>query len=359
MQPNFTDIGHLQVHTSCSKFMTPASESLERGDGDLQDSDHTQKMQNNRFKLAICAGGIFVCYFYYGIIQESVTKGKYGEGENQEKFTFTLSLVFMQCIINALFAQIAISVTSPGLDKTPSSLYAICSLSYLGAMLASNHSLQHIPYPTQVLGKSVKPIPVMILGVLVARKRYPLLKYLFVLMIVTGVALFMYKDKKPKSGQEEHSLGMGEILLLVSLTLDGLTGGTQDKMRSEYSCKSHAMMFNVNIWSVLWLTLGWLLTGEATTFIGFAQRHPSVLMKMFTFSVASALGQNFIFITVTSFGPLTCSIITTTRKFFTILGSVLIFGNPMVGRQWIGTVLVFIGLFLDSKYGKEKKVAKS
>ena len=59
--------------------------------------------------------------------------------------------------------------------------------------------------------------------------------------------------------------------------------------------------------------------------------------------------------TVTSFGPLTCSIFTTTRKFFTILASVLIFGHPMIGRQWLGTLLVFVGLSLDSFYGKEKK----
>jgi uncharacterized membrane protein YjdF len=38
----------------------------------------------------------------------------------------------------------------------------------------------------KVLGKSVKPVPVMLLGVLVAKKRYPLSKYLYVLLIVAG-----------------------------------------------------------------------------------------------------------------------------------------------------------------------------
>ena len=37
-------------------------------------------------------------------------------------------------------------------------------------------------------------ILVMILGVLIAKKKYPAAKYLFVLMIVAGVALFLYKD---------------------------------------------------------------------------------------------------------------------------------------------------------------------
>jgi len=34
----------------------------------------------------------------------------------------------------------------------------------------------------------------MILGVLLARKKYPLMKYICVLFIVVGVALFFYKD---------------------------------------------------------------------------------------------------------------------------------------------------------------------
>lgn len=66
-----------------------------------------------------------------------------------------------------------------------------------------------------MLGKSVKPIPVMILGVLLARKRYPVAKYFCVLMIVMGVALFMYKDKQDAKATE-HVVGIGEFLLVSS-----------------------------------------------------------------------------------------------------------------------------------------------
>ena len=83
-------------------------------------------------------------------------------------------------------------------DTTKSSYYGICSFTYLLAMVTSNKALSWVNYPTQVIGKSCKPIPVMILGVLVGGKKYPLLKYLFTLMIVGGVALFMYKDKAGK-----------------------------------------------------------------------------------------------------------------------------------------------------------------
>lgn len=57
--------------------------------------------------------------------------------------------------------------------------------------------------------------------------------------------------------------------------------------------------------------------------------------------------QFFIFLMVSEFGPLPCSVVTTTRKFFTVLGSVILFGNTLLPRQWFGTVFVFLGKNTD------------
>lgn len=55
----------------------------------------------------------------------------------------------------------------------------------------------------------------MILGVIFAGKRYPWAKYMFVLMIVLGVALFMYKDQRHSPRPEDHHvMGTGEVLLV-------------------------------------------------------------------------------------------------------------------------------------------------
>ena len=54
----------------------------------------------------------------------------------------------------------------------------------------------------QVVGKSCKPIPVMILGVVFGRKVYSWKKYVFTLMIVIGkldLFLFLYMEaSEPK-----------------------------------------------------------------------------------------------------------------------------------------------------------------
>ena len=148
-------------------------------------------------------------------------------------------------------------------DTTRSSYYAICSFTYLLVMVTSNKALSWVNYPTQVVGKSCKPIPVMILGVLVGKKRYPLLKYLFTLMIVMGVALFMYKDKADKaSGGSDSLIGVGEVLLLVSLTCDGLTGAVQERMKLEHQTKSGHMMMAMNKWSVNYLAVALAFIGR-------------------------------------------------------------------------------------------------
>uniref|UniRef100_F7HPX9 Solute carrier family 35 member B1 n=2 Tax=Macaca TaxID=9539 RepID=F7HPX9_MACMU len=307
----------------------------------------------DRLRLPLCFLGVFVCYFYYGILQEKITRGKYGEGAKQETFTFALTLVFIQCVINAVFAKILIQFFDTArVDRTRSWLYAACSISYLGAMVSSNSALQFVNYPTQV-----KP-QVMLLGVTLLKKKYPLAKYLCVLLIVAGVALFMYKPKKVV-GIEEHTVGYGELLLLLSLTLDGLTGVSQDHMRAHYQTGSNHMMLNINLWSTLLLGMGILFTGELWEFLSFAERYPAIIYNILLFGLtrmASLLWQlSFIFMTVVYFGPLTCSIITTTRKFFTILASVILFANPISPVQWVGTVLVFLGLGLDAKFGKGAK----
>ncbi|NXI48636.1 S35B1 protein, partial [Galbula dea] len=102
-------------------------------------------------------------------------------------------------------------------------------------------------------------------------------------------------------------------------------------------------------WSSWWPLLilislpGILFTGELWEFLAFMERYPSIIYNILLFGLTSALGQSFIFMTVVYFGPLTCSIITTTRKFFTILASVILFANPISPMQWVGTVLVFLG----------------
>lgn len=316
-----------------------------------------------RLKFLLYASGIGLSYWYYGILQERITRTKHEP--DGAIFTSTMTLVLLQCIVNAVFAKFTLAVIfNQGRDMTRSSYYGICSLTYLTAMVSSNMALRHVNYPTQVIGKSCKPIPIMILGVLIGRKRYTARKYLFILLIVIGVALFLYKKEvsltdflgsDPMSSPRSFipSLGIGETLLVISLSMDGVTGAIQERMKTEHATKSGHMMFNVNLYSSVYLIAATAYTGEAYEFYNFIATHPKLIVDIGLFSCLSAIGQLFIFLTVSEYGPLPCSVITTTRKFFTVLTSVFIFGNKLTMTQWLGTSLVFFGLSLDAIYGKD------
>jgi drug/metabolite transporter (DMT)-like permease len=56
----------------------------------------------------------------------------------------------------------------------------------------------------------------------------------------------------------------------------------------------------------------------------------------------------FIFKTVTEFGPLTCSIVTTLRKLFTVVFSIMLFNHSYTSKDAIGAGIVFLALFLDA-----------
>lgn len=65
---------------------------------------------NDRSRMLISAAGIFVSYSVFGVLQEKITRGRYGDELNEdgtigEQYTFTLALVGVQCLFNWLFAK--------------------------------------------------------------------------------------------------------------------------------------------------------------------------------------------------------------------------------------------------------------
>lgn len=251
-----------------------------------------------------------------------------------------------------------------GKDSTHPGFYACAAAANVAAMVSSNKALIWITYPMQVIFKSAKPISVMIGGLFFC-KRYTLRRYFFVLIIVIGVALFKYFENKDGKKKKEtsktgetvandyhHLLGIG--LLILSLTMDGILGGIQDKIRDRYSPSSRQFMIAMSFWGTVILLILSFVTGEIFDAYYFTLRHPNVLVHLASFATAGVIGQLFIFTMVSSFGSLPCSITTTVRKFFSVLFSILFFGNPSTPLQWLGATFVFAGLLADAIYGKKR-----
>jgi UDP-galactose transporter B1 len=120
-------------------------------------------------------------------------------------------------------------------------------------------------------------------------------------------------------------------------------------------------MMEMNLWGTVYMALFMFLIpgGGGYDAVGFCARHPEAAWDIFLFCLCGAVGQNFIFLTISRFGALTNTTITTTRKFESILVSSLWNGNPLSPQQWAGVAMVFCGLSYQIWCKYQKKQVRS
>jgi solute carrier family 35 (UDP-galactose transporter), member B1 len=81
----------------------------------------------------------------------------------------------------------------------------------------------------------------------------------------------------------------------------------------------------------------------------------SLLQDTMILSFSGASGQLMIYLALSLFDGYYVAIITTTRKIFSVLFSVMWFGHQFSTLQWVGASLVMISAVLELILGKAKK----
>jgi len=305
-------------------------------------------------QLLIACAGIFFSFSYFAVLQEDVYKKKYGEA--QERFGYTFLALAIERGINALIALIGVIGLGGSGCKIPHMDIFNSGVSQMLAMAGSNEALRYVSFATQVLGKSCKMVPVMAGGLILGGKSYAFMEYVQVIMITLGVCVFNFGGKKKGGDAGDSTYGL--LLIAFSLLMDAVTGGLQDKVKASTKKlnpgneKAKPTMHESMLWTnvsgcLVAIVLG-VFTGHLTDGMAFCMKHPEVMTAILVYSVSSAVGQNFIYYTVTEFGPLVLTTVTTTRKIFSTVYSVLRNpSNSLDTLQWSGCGLVFLALGLD------------
>jgi len=169
----------------------------------------------------------------------------------------------------------------------------------------------------------------MFLHITLFQKRYPLYKYMVVLAVTSGVAVFTLHAGAQGKGSKKNmnpdrNNAWGLLLLGINLLFDGLTNTTQDYIFQSFQpYKGPQMMCANNMMSTA-LTLSYLALspylvhtgigeylgmdlangggGEFAAALAFMGRHPGVWWDVVGFAVCGAVGQ--VFICMCSFLPL-------------------------------------------------------
>ena len=106
------------------------------------------------------------------------------------------------------------------------------ALSILRAIDASmtNMAMAYVNYPAKTLMKSSRVVFTMLFGTIVSRKRYKLMDYLVVLLMVSGLAIFMHADSQSSAVFQP----IGIIMLTISLCCDAVINNMSERIMNQY-----------------------------------------------------------------------------------------------------------------------------
>jgi drug/metabolite transporter (DMT)-like permease len=119
--------------------------------------------------------------------------------------------------------------------------FSIPALAQVFAGFLGNKSMEYVDNTTKTLAKSVKPIPILLLGVLFQNKRYHYMRYAGIFFVTFGVTAFMGKSSSQVEMPSELYFGL--FLTALALFMDGIVGTTQDWLEEKYSPSAFILMF--------------------------------------------------------------------------------------------------------------------
>ena len=96
-----------------------------------------------------------------------------------------------------------------------------------------------------------------------------------------------------------------------------------------------------------------------TDAMDFLQLHPQAARDVLGFALCGAVGQLFIFFTLSKFSSILLVTVTVTRKMLTMILSVLLYGHHLNGMQWAGVGMVFGGIGLEARIQRQEKLKLS
>lgn len=298
-------------------------------------------------QLLWCFGGLMVSYLTWGVLQEKIMTQHYRNfaGEST-KFKDSQFLVFcnrmLAFIVAVTYLQWQPATTH---HRAPLYKYSYASFSNIMSAWFQYEALKFVNFPTQVLAKSCKIIPVMVMGKIMSKAKYESYEYVTALLISLGMIFFMSGSADSSKASGVTTL-TGIFLLSMYMIFDSFTANWQGSLFKSYGMTSIQMMCGVNLFSSIFTGASLSVQGGFMDSLAFATEHPKFVFDMVILSICAAVGQLFIYHTIDVFGPVVFTIIMTVRQAVAIMLSCFIYQHSISMLGIFGVLIVFAAIFL-------------
>merc|ERR1719367_805438 len=323
--------------------------------GKEEQASPTSKMSPAQEGLQVVLLG---SYSTWGYLQEKIMTTQYEDSlGNKGQFHDSQFLVFVNRILAFAIALLVIALRRQPRHRAPLFKYSYCSLSNILSSWCQYEALKYISFPTQVLAKASKVIPVMLMGKIVSKRKYEYYEYVVAVLISVGMIAFLMGSDEGKKASSVTTFS-GVVILMGYMAFDSFTSSWQGALFTEYKMSSIQMMAGVNLFSCFLTSVSLLQQGVFVTSFAFMSQYSGFTFDCVTLSICSAVGQLFIFHTISSYGPVIFVIIMTVRQVMAVIISCIKFHHPLSPIAIIGILIIFSALFLRIYCGYRMKSQK-
>ncbi|KAL3645375.1 enolase-phosphatase E1 [Castilleja foliolosa] len=284
-------------------------------------------------QFLICSSGFFFGYLVNGVCEDY---GWY--------FTFIQGFVYLVLIYLQGFTTKQM--------VNPWKTYIKLSAVLMGSHGLTKGSLAYLNYPAQIMFKSTKVLPVMVMGAFIPglRRKYPAHEYISAMLLVTGLILFTLAD----ANTSPNFNIIGVVMISGALVMDAFLGNLQEAIFTmSPETTQMEMLFCSTVVGLPFLLAPMILTGELFRAWSSCSQHPYVYGVLVFEAMATFVGQVSVLSLIALFGAATTAMVTTARKAVTLLLSFLIFTKPLTEQHGSGLLLITMGIVLkivlDSK----------
>lgn len=234
-----------------------------------------------------------------------------------------------------------------------------------------------------LLASACKLVPLMLVGMTVHGKQYTNADMMSAAFMTTGVAMYSgtggarsvavswsqspaasaplqatnhtdLLSPTPTTMWGLSNTAIGLALVGINLLLDGLMNTGQEHVYRTYHVQPAVFMTWLNFWSAFLQCAAFAadacIRGHASIIgqtFSFVLARPEFVLHVGAFGTCAAIAQVFIYRCILQHGTLWTASVTISRKFASILLSVMLFNHRLSLQQWTGVAAVFIGLFLQ------------